>query len=140
MRYQQKLGLGVLLSLSIVMVIVAIVRVAGVRLQSGDVDIVWLAFWQQQECSIAVSTFAITAFRTLFVQSASNQKRARVVSAYWKNKLLRRKVADESEQQKVDGLPAIPSATLTGMRTMIGESGKLGAYNDLNDSEMMLNA
>lgn len=62
MRFHQKLGLGIILSLSLVMAIVAIVRIAGIRMSGGEVDIVWLAFWQQQECSIAVSTLAITAF------------------------------------------------------------------------------
>ena len=140
MRLHQKLGLGIMLSLSLVMAIVAIVRIAGIRMSSGEVDIVWVAFWQQQECSIAVSTFAITAFRSFFITSTSTPQKARLVSAYWKNKFLRRKISDESDEMDGDGLPSIPSATLTGMRTMIRGSGHPRAYSTLNDSEMMQHA
>lgn len=127
------MGLGIILSLSRLMVIVAIIRITSIHMKSGEVDIIWLAFWQQQECSIAVSTFAITAFRAFFVEGSSTPRRARVVSAYWKKKkLLRKKASDDSEQQDVDDLPSIPAATWTGMRGMIGGSGKPGIYSDLD--------
>lgn len=132
----QKLGLGIMLSLSLVMAIVAIVRLAGIRLGGGEVDIVWLAFWQQQECSIAVCMLSVTAFRSFFVAN-STPDRARIVSAYWKNKLLRRKALDESGEKGVGDLPTIPSATLTGVRTMIRGSGSLGT-DSCDDRQMML--
>lgn len=132
----QKLGLGIMLSLSLVMAIVAIVRLAGIRLGGGEVDIVWVSFWQQQECSIAVCMLSVTAFRSFFVAN-STPNRARIVSAYWKNKLLRRKALDESSEKGVDDLPTIPSATLTGVRTMIRGSGSLGT-DSCDDRQMML--
>lgn len=140
LRLLQKLGLGIMLSLSLVMAIVAIVRIAGIRLQTGEVDILWVAFWQQQECSIAVTTLAITAFRSVFVASTSTPQRARLISAYWKNKLFRRMASDKWEEKDVDGLPTIPSATLTGMRAMIRGSGHPRAYSSLDDSEMIQQA
>lgn len=129
----QKLGLGIMLSLSLVMAIVAIVRLAGIRLGGGEVDIVWVAFWQQQECSIAVCMLSVTAFRSFFV-AGSTPERARIVSAYWKNKLLRRKASDESNEKGMNNLPAIPSATLTGLRTMIRGSGS----PEVDDDRQML--
>ena len=64
---RQKIGLGIILSLSLVMIMVAITRMAGIRLPQVVIDVVWLAFWQQQECSIAVIMFSMTAFRSFFV-------------------------------------------------------------------------
>lgn len=128
MRLHQKLGLGIILSLSLVMAVIAIIRIAGVPMKSGEGDLIWGMFWMQQECSIAISTFAITAFRSFFVEGTSTPRRARAVSAYWKEKKrwLLKKVSDDSEQHDVEGLPSIPSATLTGMRTMIRESDNPG--------------
>ena len=66
---RQKIGLAFSLCLSGVMIIVTIVRIAGIKQGgSGSVDIVWLAFWQQPECSIAVLMLSVSAFRSLFVQ------------------------------------------------------------------------
>lgn len=125
-----------MLSLSIVMAIVAIVRMAGIRLGGGEVDIVWTSFWQQQESSIAVIMFSVTAFRSFFV-AGSTPDRARLVSAYWKNKVLRRKALDESGEKGVGDLPTIPSATLTGVRTIIRGSGSPGTES-YEDQQSML--
>lgn len=132
----QKIGLGIMLSLSLVMAIVAIVRMAGIHLGGGEVDILWLWFWQQQECSIAVIMLSVTAFRSFFV-AGSTPDRARIVSAYWKNKVLRRKALDESGEKGVGGLPAIPSATLTGVRTIIRGSGRPETESYEDDQRML---
>ncbi|MCJ1437073.1 hypothetical protein MMC27_006458 [Xylographa pallens] len=119
---RQKVGLAMSLCLSLVMVITAITRISGINLDGGAVDIVWLAFWQQQECSIAVIMVSVSAFRSFFVVSASNHASLRKpkASTYWRNRLLQKRSAASSDTEKgVNELPQIPSATMTGMRTAI---------------------
>lgn len=114
----QKIGLGILLCLSLVMAIIAIARMSGVTLTSGVVDIVWVAFWQQQECSVAVIMISITAFRSLFVVSASNRPPPKDLSRpRYRNRLYQRFVG--SDKDTGFGLPQIPGATLTGMKSVI---------------------
>lgn len=134
---RQKIGLAFSLCLSCVMVIVTIVRIAGMRPRgTGSVDIVWLVFWQQQECSIAVLMVSISAFRSLFVpgpaktpgprqqQCSPSEKREGIVR--------RRLDPDLYDIYETNGLPQIPDATLTGLATVIGgdrrsqESADLG--------------
>ena len=64
-----KAGIGLWLCLSLAMVIIALVGIAGIKLAGGKVDIVWLVLWQQQESSIAVIMVSMSAFRSLFVES-----------------------------------------------------------------------
>ena len=117
---RQKIGLGLILCLSLVMAMAAITRIAGVRLSGGAVDIIWLIFWQQQECSIAVIMFSVSAFRPFFVstQSGNGPPKHPKTSSYWRKRILHRRLAsDEDTSEKA--LPQIPSPTMTGMRTMI---------------------
>lgn len=127
---RQKIGLAFSLCLSCVMVIVTIVRIAGMRRKgSGSVDIVWLAFWQQQECSIAVLMVSVSAFRSLFIPSpktpAPRQQRDSP-SEKGRRLLRRRPDPDLYDTHETNGLPQIPTATLTGMATLMGEDGQSG--------------
>lgn len=65
--FRQKLGLGVVLCLSLVMAIIALVRIGALWLPIHAIDEVWVLFWLQQECSVAVIMVSITAFRSFFV-------------------------------------------------------------------------
>lgn len=123
MNLRQKIGLGILLCLSIVMAIIAVARMSGINLTSGVVDIVWLAFWQQQECSIAVIMISITAFRSLFVVGTSNRPSPKDFSRPRYRNRLYQKFAG-SDKDTGFGLPQIPGATLTGMRSMIRDGGQ----------------
>ena len=133
---RQKIGLSLVLCLSLVMAMATITRMAGVRLSGGAVDIIWLIFWEQQECSIAVLMFSVSAFRPLFVSNSSQKQpphRPRT-SSYWRRRVLQKHVASD-EESTGNGLPEIPSATMTGMRTMI--NARLSAFwqNEGNVSE-----
>ena len=105
------------------MIIVVIVRIAGMRRRS-NIDIVWLEFWSQQECSIAVLMVSVSAFRSLFVPSPANpliQRQQRSSPSEKKRRFLRRRPdPDLYDTHETNGLPQIPSATLTGMVTAIG--------------------
>jgi hypothetical protein len=117
---RQKLGLALFLCLSLVMVIVAIVRIAGINLRGGNVDIVWLAFWMQQECSIAVIMVSSSAFRSFFVVNTVDSPSPGYSPGSWKRRLLRRRPSpNRDDMESANGLPQVPRATLTGMRTAI---------------------
>ena len=123
--FRQKIGLAVSLCLSLVMVITAITRIAGIKLAGGNVDIVWLVFWQQQECSIAVIMVSVSAFRSFFVVNASNNASPKKPksSTYWKNRILKKRFGSSKDTENGDNeLPQIPGATMTGMRTVIREA------------------
>ena len=119
---RQKFVLGVFLSLNLFMAIVASVSVSGLRFR-GTFDEVWLWFWQQIEACIAVTMISITAFRSVFVASESPRaRRERAKKPWYSNTVAairRSKNQRGSDEEAIQGLPSIPSATLTGMRTFI---------------------
>lgn len=131
---RQKIGLGVSLCLSLIMVVTAIIRISGIKLANGAIDIVWEAFWVQQECSIAVIMMSVSAFRSFFVPHASrnNSPDPAKPSSFWRKKLLLLKPS-LSAKDNLDGdneLPQIPRATLTGMRSAIRGAG-MSATDDV---------
>ncbi|KAL9589533.1 MAG: hypothetical protein Q9203_001669 [Teloschistes exilis] len=121
---RQKVGVGVWLCLSIVMVIIAIVRIAGMELGEG-VDIVWVAFFQQQEASIAVIMVCTSAFRSLFVNGPENDPpHAPLGAANGWRQFMRRTLGSGRKEESVDKnirLPQVPRATLTGMSEFVRE-------------------
>lgn len=122
---RQKLALSLSLCLSLVMILVAIVRIAGYKTTNGVVDVVWLAFWQQQECSIAVMVVSISAFRALFVARSMNRPARRPLRQSvndWRRRIERRRLGpstEENEFQPSGRLPQVPRPTLTGMSSVI---------------------
>ena len=107
------------------MVIVAIVRGAGMVRGGGSVDSVWVAFWQHQECSIAIIMVSVSAFRSLFVPSPTNlpiQRQLGYSPSEKRRKFMRRRPdPDLYDSHGTGALPQIPSRTLTGITTVIGE-------------------
>ena len=90
---------------------------------TGSVDIIWLVFWWQQECSIAVLMVSISAFRSLFVPSPAQtpQPRQRQCSPREKRRGSVRPHLDLDlyDTHETNGLPQIPNATLTGLATVM---------------------
>lgn len=120
----QKFGLGVVLCLSIVMIIIAAVRIAGIKRSNGEIDTVWLVFWQQQECSTALTMVCVSAFRSLLVPHATGNRpngKNHFSPSYWRQRLMRQRL-NSIDEERNGGLPQIPRATLTGMSTMIRET------------------
>jgi len=124
----QKAGMGVWLCLSLVMVVIAIVRISGIKLAGGSVDIVWLVFWQQQESSVAVIMVSMSAFRSLFVESggaAGPRRHPKYPANRWTRRLVRRALGSEDRHDDLESnmdLPQIPRATLTGMSETIRDA------------------
>ena len=127
-QLRQKLALGVSLCLSIMMIISAIVQISGIHAPSHAIDVTWEIFWQLVEACIAVIMVSLTAFRSLFVahSAAAQNRQDRHRDSGRRNRLdsmkfWKKRVSDDSEE--MDGLPEIPRATITGLRTFIRGEG-----------------
>ena len=100
------------------MIVITCIRSLGV--QKGDVTVtidIWQVFWMHIETCAAVCMVSLTAFRSVFASQASNHKGANIRPWYSSTvaKIRRRRQQDHD----LGTLPAIPSATLSGMRTLI---------------------
>lgn len=130
-RRQQKIFLGIFLCLSVCMIIIAIVRISGLRIEKAILDIVWELFWQQAEAAVAVIMVSITAFRSLLGIKAqqtrendtakrswtlSHHRLPKVVQTGYFKKTTTTTIYDESE---FEPLPSIVGENFTGMRTCI---------------------
>ena len=119
---RQKLGLAAFFSLNGCMIIVAIIRISGLHYH-GQVDSPWDLLWQQVETCVAVTLLSLTAFRSIFVggilKPAREKKRA--VSPWWSStpRVFKKREKFDSEDDLSLVHLTIPSATLTGMRTLI---------------------
>ncbi len=119
MKLRQKLGIAVFLCLSLCMVVVASVRFSGTHTHANIVQ-GWEYFWLEVEACVAVCMASLCAFRSIF---ASDERRARFkkVRPWYSSTVARlrngKKLSDGIYD--LNNLPAIPSATLSGMRTYI---------------------
>lgn len=125
LRLSQKLGLTTMLSLSVVMIATAVTRVSLAFLPSGLPDQVEQMFFIVLEGQVAIIMISLTAFRSLFVQDSSKQFRSPEIPQVSPN------VRTPDRQRTWPGpkvrehwWPSLPSATMTGMRTMIGQGPK----------------
>lgn len=103
------------------MIIVAIVRVSGLRIRTTNIDVQWELFWQDVEATVAVIMVSITAFRSLIGVKAlkAREKRERSWFSYRRKLLARNFKKVPKDETDIEQLPPIPRATLTGIRTFI---------------------
>ena len=98
------------------MIIISIITVAKSKDSNGQSDAAWLNFWTSVETSIAVMTISVGAFRSLFSSTKStNENRER--SRIWPRI---HHIGGRGRHPNLR-LNTMPSATLTGMRTIIRE-------------------
>ena len=95
------------------MIIIACIRSLGIRQGSSAISI-WHVFWLEVEACVAVGMVSVTVFRSAFATEASNVK-IRPWYSSSVGKIRRRNQQDRD----LEFLPTIPSATLSGMRTVI---------------------
>ena len=130
-KLYQKFIVGIFLSLNLVMTFTAIIRRAGLRYH-GTLDLVWLFTWHHIEACVAVIMISITAFRSIYVssQQTSRARKQLANNRPWYSgpvaAIRRKRALDQKDEEFVAGLPAIPSATLTGMRTFIQGGRRTG--------------
>lgn len=127
MKLSRKVGLGMFLCLSVVMALIALVRVGGFRIQ-GKTDITWQHFWMYMEACVAIIMGSATAFRTLFLDEKSRKTPEKKPLHSFRLRLLRRynSTGEKSDWENANGghLPIVPSATLSGLRTFIHRHGR----------------
>lgn len=130
----QKIALGSFLCLSLVMAIIAIIRVSRIHSVAG-IDMVWEFFWQTMEGCVAVLMASITAFRTVFASHGTRESgEKRWVPSYtWIQRARERKWKNKNNADG-DQLPSIPRALMTGMRTFIRKHDRTaGGTTNLTD-------
>lgn len=113
MKLEKKLGIGVFLSLSVVIVVISIIRYTGYHLRAHLFDVIWLVFLIYLEASIAMIMASFVVFRTLFARRGLEpneiKKRHKVRNLYLIHKFFPRKTDWEATDQ--EHLPKIPSET-----------------------------
>lgn len=71
-----KVGVGVFLCLSVVMAVIAIIRISAYRLsgRSGSLDVTWVFLWLYIQACIAIIMACLPAFRFLFTRRGSRSR------------------------------------------------------------------
>lgn len=138
-KRSQKTFVGIFLCLSIGMIVIAIVRLSGLRVLDRYVDVQWEVFWLELEANVAVIMVSITAFRSLLGLKALKSRKEKERVRYWYRRRLPFSKGDKTWESQLNGhqLPSIPGATLTGIRTFIRgdrESKMMGSRFDVTDS------
>lgn len=124
MGLSRKLWLGLFLCLSVIMALIALVRIGGYSIQ-GKVDTTWQVFWQYIEACIAIIMGSATAFRTLFVGENSRKTSEKKLPFSIRQRLMRKTPPnDDWEDTNGRHLPSVPSATLSGLRNFIHRHGR----------------
>lgn len=125
-KRQQKILVGIFLCLNVCMIIIAIIRVSGF-VKKNTFDIVWISFWHHFEGAVAIMMVSLTAFRSMLgINALKAREKERMERSWFSNRpklparYFKKETQDESNSQQ---LPSIPGATLTGMRTLINDSG-----------------
>ena len=98
----------------------------------ATIDLQWNFFWHIIEASVAVTVVSLTTFRSLYgIKTLQQERKKKDPNGTWLS-YYRKKAFNRKKQGRVDKLgnptsnddsspwPTIPSATLTGMRTLIG--------------------
>ena len=145
-KTSQKIGLAVFLCLSVVLAALAIVLVSGLRLPASQAglfpfDTAWAALWRQIEACVAVGLVSLTAFRSLFMARGGSNRPSPQRSWYSSTlSRLKRRAKRTYEQDLGLRLPAIPSASVTGLRTFIRGGPKDGKDVNLSGSTQTNNS
>ena len=135
MKSLTKVGLGCFLCLSAFMLACSIIRVALIY-YNGTLDYPWQIFWLHSEGCIGVTMGSITVYRSTLISSGnevSNSFRAyiaKITRSIRGHKGSNRSTDDTSSPEQLEKepqvqtsrfkLPRIPSATLSGVRTLFG--------------------
>lgn len=128
--------MGFFLCLSLVMAIIAIVRISKIRDIRGE-DVVWSGFWLTIEGCVAVLMTSITSFRTAFTGRGtrdSGEKRW-APSHSWVQRARLRNRSEGDDVLERGQLPSIPSALLTGVRSYIQEYHQTAESNTWTGSD-----
>lgn len=120
-KLRQKTLLGFFLCLSICMIMVALVRISGLRTHQVFLDVQWIIFWNEVEATVATIMVSVTAFRQLLgiKELKAREKRDRSWYSYHRRLLFGNSKKNSDNEWDTGQLPPIPGARLTGIRTLI---------------------
>ena len=110
------------------MIIVALIRTSILPRAATVQDVPYELFLLQMEGCIGVLMAAVSAFRSLFASQGSRASRKKqnilwtAREKIWDRR--KRALGSESDVEANNDLPAIPSATMTGLRSFIGGAAK----------------
>ena len=121
-----------MLSLSGVVILTVIIRVALTGLPNGNVDGPWIAFWQIAEPSVAIIMVSINAFRHPFVSRINSRSSGRKRLPHSSSSGVRRQGDYDPNGDYID-LPTLPSSIVS--RTNVPKSHKPVMNEEI---EMML--
>lgn len=141
MKTRQKAAVGSFLCLSLVMIALAIARASKMR---GIIatDIPYELFLQYLEAAVAILMGSLTAYRTFFVtqrERTKYQERMKKPSYSFKHFPFRRRAHDEVTRDEEGGLPEVPGATMTGMRTFIRRNNRTATQGTMDSHSPQTN-
>lgn len=131
-----KLGLLLSLCLSLGMIIIGLIRSSTLPRAGVIQDVPYELFLLQMEACIAVLMASVSAFRSLFASEGSRAAR-RKPNVKWSFRDTPWKRGKRSRRSDSDletnGLPSIPSATITGLRSFVHGGSKPTATSSESD-------
>lgn len=132
MKLSQKIGLAALLCLSIVMVILAIVRMTGYADHPGIMDPAWSAFWIYAESCVAIIMASISVISPLFVNRGrgkeADEEKNRAPLPLDGNRLFRKNLKPNRvgwEEMGREGQKGTSLATLTRIHRFLYDNAHL---------------
>ena len=111
------------------MIMIAIIKVAGLRISGKSFDLVWDIFWQQVEASVAVITVSFTAFRAILVarKSRSDEEKRSGSSSYSKGGFFRIfRSRSSSKREHSNDSPPSPGLSDETSTSVSGRSAEKG--------------
>ncbi|MCJ1392082.1 hypothetical protein MMC18_004949 [Xylographa bjoerkii] len=108
---RQKLYIVAMLSLSGIIILIVVIRVALTALPSGIMDGPWIAFWQIAEPSIAIIMVSINAFRHPFVSRIVSRSGGRKRQPHSSSSGVRPQGDYDPKGDYID-LPTLPPSTI----------------------------
>lgn len=125
MALLNKIGFGVFLCLSLFMLACSITRAAGTYYKS-TLDVPWQVFFLHAEACIGILMASITVYRSVLIGTAKPSSKLR----RFLDRLIQMRTSErltEQQPRTITGrvgwflLSKIPSATLTGLATLLGD-------------------
>jgi hypothetical protein len=143
-HWTQRVALAFSLCLTIFLIVITIVRVSGL-VSKDTVDNVWEIYWTLLSAEVGIILAAGISFRALFV-SRSNSKKLNLspqdqARQFFKRSYLsrkRRKDTFDTISETEAGLPGIPRAYMTGVRTFIDDQGRSFDRHESKSSDVRL--
>ncbi|KAF2686160.1 hypothetical protein K458DRAFT_471604 [Lentithecium fluviatile CBS 122367] len=141
-RKGQKVALLFSLGLTAFMIVITIIRVSGL-IKDGHVDTIWEIYWLALSGEVGIFMAAAIAFRSFFVTRGQSQAWTppRKESGWFSSafsKGSRKRGNNDLDTGYGAGLPDIPRAHLTGIRSFIESEGKSPRVGSQNSKESRL--